>query len=443
MPSTRPPLSIVATRRARAATYFNGLLWALGNGLVNSWLVIYTALELQAPRIALGVAFLRAAPHLVGVLRLAAPAVIDRFAARKPFCLGCYLASAAVLLCLPAAAVPGLIRSPNAALVILVGLWCSYHLLEYLGSVALWSWMADLVPTRIRGRFLGRRERWMVAGQAVGYLACGLFSFYWRKTFPDWAWLGYSLPATVGALLLLVAVTPLLRVPPLPTTRAAVIPLRQLLAAPLVDRRFLRLLLFGCWFSFFNGIALPVQDIYPRQVLKIELLVTLGLATTMRFGQMGLSPTLGRLADRWGNRPVIGGSLLIVAAGPLFYFRATPEQWWWIVGAWTCWVAFAGINVALPNLMLKLSPPDARAACIAAYHAITGLCLAGATLLGGQLADTFRGSTWAVLPGLPPLDHFHLAFLGAWFLRSLGVVVLLAVPEGRQMATSVGQTPLV
>jgi len=37
-------------------------------------------------------------------------------------------------------------------------LWCTYHLLEYLGTVALWAWLADLVPLRIRGRFLGRRE---------------------------------------------------------------------------------------------------------------------------------------------------------------------------------------------------------------------------------------------------------------------------------------------
>ena len=63
-------------RRAIAYSYANGLLWAVGNGLISSTLVIYLALHLGAQRVAISA--LLAAPRLAGVPRLGAPAVFGR-----------------------------------------------------------------------------------------------------------------------------------------------------------------------------------------------------------------------------------------------------------------------------------------------------------------------------------------------------------------------------
>ena len=175
------PLAVVDRRRAMRLANWNGALWAAGNGLTSSFLVIYLAMEFNAPGMGLGIGLILAAPQLAGLLRLAAPPLIGRLGERKRFCLAMYLCSALLLLGLPLAAAPGWLPSPTYSLAALVALWCAYQVLEYLGTVALWSWLADLVPLRIRGRFLGRRERWMAAGQAAGMLACGLFVWQWQK----------------------------------------------------------------------------------------------------------------------------------------------------------------------------------------------------------------------------------------------------------------------
>jgi MFS family permease len=266
----------------------------------------------------------------------------------------------------------------------------------------------------------------MVAGQALAMIASGLFSYQWRRCFPQPGrmWLGYAIPAVLGAMFMLLAVLPLAGIPGL-----AARPERRVgtawssLLAPLRDPAFLRLLAFGCWFSFFNGITQSVQDMYPKQVLEISLLATLLLATGMRCGQWSISPWLGRLADRFGNRPVMMASLAVVAAGPLGYFLATPAQPWWIVGASAAWVAYAGLNVGLPNLILKLAPQRSNTPYIASYYALTGLCVAASTILGGLLYDRF-GRAVLHLAGLPALDYFHAAFLASWLLRSLGVLLL-------------------
>lgn len=419
--------------------YWNGVLWAIGNGLASSTLVVYLALELGAPGLGVGISLILAAPRIAGLLRLLVPAMIARLGDRKRFCLGMYLASAIVLGGLPLAASPGRLPSPEASLVALVAFWCVYHLLEFFGLVAMLSWFADLVPLRIRGRFLGRRQRWMLVGQAVAMLAASLASISWSRAFPQSPrWLVYAILAAFGAGVMLVALVPLCLMPSV--ERKAQAPRLRLseLLAPLADLRFLRFVVFGCWFSFFNGITQTVQRTYPAKALGLGLSDMLTLETGMRLGQLAGSPRLGRLADRRGNKPLMLACLPLVASGLLFYAAATPAQPWWIVGAWVLWIAYAGINVGLPNLMLKLAPPQANPAYIATFQGLSDLSVAASTLLGGWLYDRYLSATMDPA-ALGTAGFYQLAFLVGALARGLGVVVLLWVKEPAGKATARGR----
>src|SRR3990172_4063022 len=110
------PLPIVARRRGRRMAYWNGALWALGNGLASTPLVVYLALELDAPALGLGTGLILAAPSLVGVLRMAAPALVERSGSRKKFCLRAFVVSLLLLALLPFLAAPGRLASPVASL---------------------------------------------------------------------------------------------------------------------------------------------------------------------------------------------------------------------------------------------------------------------------------------------------------------------------------------
>ena len=157
------------------------------------------------------------------------------------------------------------------SLAALVGLWCLYQLLEYLGTVALWSWLADLVPLRIRGRFLGRRERWMAAGQAVGMASGGVMVWQCRRSNSGARAVGELCRAGLcrgsadGDALLPLDEIPAGRLQPSGPAGAT---LRDMLA-PLADRRLLGLLLFGCWLSFFNGLFETPQHKFPYEVLGL------------------------------------------------------------------------------------------------------------------------------------------------------------------------------
>jgi MFS family permease len=431
--------TVLQRRRARRLAVWNGAIWAVGNGLVSTTLIIYWAKELKAAWIGLGIGLVSAAPQIVGLLRLGAPAMMARLADRKRFCTTAYLLSVLPLSMIPLLCKPGLLPSPTWSLAMLIVLWCLHQLLQYLATVALWSWLADAAPTRIRGRFLGWRQRWIMAGTAVAVVMAGVAMANLQEIDPALrevnaafpVWVSYGFLACLGAVFLLAALVPLWQMPACqhsqPSSRLPGRPAASW-TLPFRDARFLRLLAFGCWFSFFNGITQAGQFYYPMHVLGISLFLSLVLQTGMNLGQWTVSPWVGRLADRLGNRPVMFASQLLVAVGLLFFAVATPSQWWWLIGAWVLWIAYAGINVCLPNLMLKLAPHGTNASYIAAFYAASGLCFAASAILGGVILDYHK--TWSGFPlGGLWLSFFPCLFIFGWIARSLGALLLLWIIE--------------
>ncbi len=157
------------------------MLWSVGNGLTTGTLVYYLAQELGAKGTALGV--LIAAPTLIGLLRLATPALIGPLGGIKATCLKASLASYVLL----AIGLPGVTLAPGipraTALAALLALICIHQLLEYIGGVALWSWLSALVPVRIRGRYFGRRQVWQLLFLIPTLFLSGRFTDNWKQVY--------------------------------------------------------------------------------------------------------------------------------------------------------------------------------------------------------------------------------------------------------------------
>jgi MFS family permease len=345
---------------------------------------------------------------------------------RKGVCIWAFLASALVLCAIPIGAAMNDRISRRSALAALIAAWCLYHLLEYVGGVALWSWLGDLTPRRIRGRLLGRRERWLVAGRVIGIFASSVLVLLSARVSPGSPrWQPLALSATVGAIFMAIAVVPLCVMPAARHAPSAVpvAPWRSLWRA-FVDPSYRRLLVFNVCFSAVNGLAAPAQEMFPVRVLGIQYALMQSLRGLTRIGQFIVAPWLGKLTDRWGNRPVMMVGQLIVATGSLFYLAATPERWWPIVGAFIVWIAYAALNVGLDNVKLKLAPPDNNAPFLAVYQALSDL-VNGLTIIAGGLFIEVRLRAG----GSDALAIYAQIFLGAWIGRTLLVALLARLIE--------------
>lgn len=365
----------------------NAALWAIGNGLISTLLVIYLASDLGASGLSLSL--ILAAPRFAGLLRLGVPALMAHLRARKAVCIAAYVTSSAVLCCVPAVAASRERIDSRLAIALFVAAWCLYHVTEYVGTVTLWSWLGDLTPANIRGQLLGGREFWLTAGRLGGLITSAALAALWAWTLPNAPrWEPLALSAAVGAVMMIVAVVPLTFMPGMLHAPSAVpqAPWRSIRRA-LVDPAYSRLLQFFFWFSLANGFTATAQEKFQISVLNITYPIRQVLQGVMRAGQLAIAPWAGQLVDRFGNRPIMIVSQLVVASGMLFFLVATPERPWLIGGAFLVWSAYAGLNVGLDNIKLKLAPADNNAPFVAIYHATGDLANGIATVIGGCIYD--------------------------------------------------------
>jgi MFS family permease len=424
-------------RRSLTLAYANGAIWGAASGLASVSLIAYFARELHATGAA--ISWILAAPSLVGLSRLLTPWWLDRVASRRRFCVGMFLTSAAMLGFLPVAAAPGALADSQHSLIALGSLWTLCQTLEFIGVVALWSWFGDLVPATIRGRFVGRREAWLTAGLVVGGFAAALATWAWQRHCqaigqPELLWKSYAACASFGAALAALATLPLARMGDGSRNRSASPPAKPTwrgLVAPLVDRRFRRLMWFGLCYSVANGLVQSPRQIFLASILKLELAEKRSLDAASRGLQIALMPRLGGVVDRRGNVRLLVVSWAIVSLGTLCFLFAAPQARWWIAGAYVCWVAYAGLNVTLPNLMLGLSAPHATAPYAAAWFAWSQLAYALSILAGGKLLDWL--SVAGRLSGMDLTEGeatpFRLLFAAGGVLMAVGVGLAWRVPE--------------
>jgi MFS family permease len=138
---------------------------------------------------------------------------------------------------------------------------------------------------------------------------------------------------------------------------------------------------------------------------------------------MAIAPTMGRWCDTYGSRPVMIGSQLVVATGPLFLFMATRETWWWLLGAYLAWIAYAGLNVGLDDIKLKLAPSDNNAPYLAAYYSASDLIFGSSILLAGWMFDRLEDR------GFNTLSIYAGTFLVGWIGRTLVAALLVPIRE--------------
>lgn len=437
-----------ALRRAIRRSYIAAALWACGNTLSSGLLLVFLAQELGGG--GKQIAYLQVAPALFGLLRLFSPLLIGRFGGTKRTCVGLSIAAYALLFAVPTIVELGREGGRRAeALSTLIALFCVHQLLEQIATIALWTWLIDLVPRRLRGRYFSRRNMLQLPIVIATLLASGWYidravaaeraSLAAGLGVVSYAPAHYATLIAGGAVLLMASLAPLATMPAAePIDRGAPQVSRfrfRTLIASLFEPAARRLLLYGCWFSLFNGLFQIAQNIYPKGVLKLSLRDVNAMQTVMRLGQIGVSAWAGPTSDRCGNRPVVVLCQLLVGAAPLFYFLASPNSPYWLYGAWILWSAYAGINICVPNLVFRLAPPAERSAHYATYQAVTSLFLVAGTLIGGYAFDGLGQPFTLELFGFSiqfrgfSYDKFATFFLAAFIMRSLGAVIVATVPE--------------
>ncbi len=381
----------------------------------------------------LGVGLLGALPFLAQLMQVPGAWLTSRLGSRRSALLTVALSRQAFL---PLVLLPFLPLSPEVKRGVLVAVAALHHGVGILCNNAWVTWMGDLVPTRLRGRYFGRRTAISTLSGALATLSAGSFLDGARAS--ERTGLGLAALALTACVLgaLSTALMALKHEPTRAPGPSGFRPSRFL--QPFKDEAARRLLAYGVSWNAALGLAGPFLTLYLLRDLKLGFTLVALQTSATSFSRMLAAPLWGRLIDRVGARTVLRGCTAGLALSPLLWTLAGPERWWPIaLDAVLGGVLLSGHGLAAFALPLAVAPSRERPFYHAAFAMTGGAAFALASACGGALAQALPANL--LLLG-HPCTALQLVFLAAALARGLAALLSrnLVEPAARPLAPTSG-----
>ncbi len=428
---TNPPLKLSKpeTRSTLRALTFEGVSGTLFYSIIGGALLSNFLLDLGAGPVEIGM--LASIPQVVNLLQPFGAYLAGRMQSRYKYSICIFGPSRLLwLILVPAIWLGGSFDIAEHQLVqlTLAIIWVT-QLLESFGRASWLSWMAALVPQRLRGRYFGFRNSAVSLTNLIGVPLLGLVVSKW----PGGRLQGYSAILVLGIVIgitslvcqfFMTDVNPkLLHIKHSNTAHSS--PTGTIFSF-LKDANFLKFLLYSGLWSFAVNVSAPFFNLYLLDDLSIDVsVVTL-------YNSIGAGANLlmlvfwGKLADRVGNRPIMLVVGILVALTPLLWLEAGTAPiflWVWFPllhiiagGTW------AAIDLCSNNLLMGVAPLLHQSIYFAIAAAVTGVTGAMGITAGGFLATVTN------LGGLPAV--FALSAV----LRLAALLLLVFVHEQRSVS---------
>ncbi len=194
--------------RNAALACWSLFFWSFGNTLVSTTLITYIFFRLVDGDFvwrSTVTALLLAAPQIFGFVRLVAPKILARIRLPLPWQSALfYTFSGLFILLVPTLAFLKGSVPVGLLVVLLVGLWSAHHLNEYVGNIALDTWIGRLIESKRQGYYYALRQRYSL----IGAIAASGISFFIKGFYPDTDLL--QIWACVGGAVIILSNVPLL-----------------------------------------------------------------------------------------------------------------------------------------------------------------------------------------------------------------------------------------
>ncbi len=269
-----------------------------------------------------------------------------------------------------------------AALAVLV----LQHVITAFVSVSWTSWMSDLVPPSLRGRYFGRRN---FICNAVGAGVAILAGQFISRVGGGQLW-SFGVVIAVAIIFRLLSARLLSGQPEPVPEQVSSARLSEHLFAPLSSSQFRRYAEFGMAWGFACYVASPFFAVYMIRDLRIGFGAVMVLAAISTITNLIGQRVWGPLSDRYGHLPVMKMTVFVVALQPFWWLFAASSGFGFslivfahVIGGFT----WGGYQLASGNLMMALAPNVGKSSFFAVQAAMSGMAGAVGPLAGGLLAD--------------------------------------------------------
>ncbi len=309
------------------------------------------------------------------------------------------------------------------------------HVAGNVGGPGWVSWMADIVPERLRGKYFSRRRQYGILSAIPAAVFAGWFLDRLAGTGDSndvlrWCAILFMCAAVFGIVdIAMFHFVPEIRKAPQPA-----VPMLAVLRRPLRDRQFL-------WFGGFIA-TLTFAVSFMGQFVTLYCIERVGVTNTgtqmmllvaPMVAQLLILPVWGHAADRMGKKPVlIIGALGLVPVGLGWCLMTSGTVWLGYLLSAVGAAFWTAVEVANLNLVLEFSGSEegGERPGGSGYVAVNSVIINVAGCLGGLssgiLAQSLAG--WKYDTGLaliPQLTFYEILFAISAVLRLAAVVIFL------------------
>ena len=437
-------------RKSLKASTADGVFAAVFDITTTGILLSNFLVELGANAVQIGM--LSSIPMLVNLLQPLGAYLSERIDSRHTYCLWTHGAARFVWLFLAiaiGAASWGWGDLQNHQLVVMTLLIIlASHVLTALGSASWLSWMAMLVPRKLRGRYFGLRNSIASFTKLIYVPIAGLIVSFW----PGGAIQGFGIVLLLGLIAGAASLAcQFLKTDINPQSHnyseiksfsrntasdnteksesSEVQNQNQNFNQPpsmWKDSNFLIFLAYFTLWMFAFNLSTPFFNLYMLDTLDLDVSWVTVYGSFQAGSGMLMLILWGKLADKVGNRAILFLVGILVAIIPLLWVGIGVDSlsiWLWLpllhvlIGGST-----AAIELCSNNIQISIAPVRMQSVYFATAAAAAGASGAIGTTIGGFLAEnTFLG-------GLPGLFMISVGF------RLIALVPLLFVQEARRQS---------
>ncbi len=286
-----------------------------------------------------------------------------------------------------------------------------YSLAAFFGSLASPAWtsiIADSVEKHERGEFFGRRNKILGIVNLVASLAAG----YLLKVVTNNAFIGFVTLFITAFIFRAISAYLLVNYRD-PSFKEKREPLLKIFQIP-ADKHFRNFLLLSSGMVFATYIAAPFFAVYMLKDLKFDYLSFSMVQVAPIFTAIFTQPYWGKVIDKYGTRPVLFATSILIIFVPLLWIFAKDFVFALLIELYSG-VVWAGFDLSVFNFLFRVAPRSKIPQYAAHANGISDLSAFVGASVGSFIVLYTNGSTIFFLVGL------QIVFFISGILRLLAV----------------------
>ena len=283
-------------------------------------------------------------------------------------------------------------------------------------GVGFFSWLGDLMPPKMMGRYYGLRES---IGTIVSLTSILLVSLYLDK---HTSFESFAIVFAVAGIAGTIDILGYIFVTDIPMKSHPHPPMKIFIKNAFSSKMFRRYITFWSLWSFTFNMSIGFYNLYALSYLKLTFM-QVAVAGQIAYSSIAFfaAPKWGTSLDKSGIHHVMMRAGIVSSLIPMFMIFSTPgSMWTYLLFSLFNGFSLTAINTTAQKMLTGAMPEVNRTMYIALYSVITSVFAVLGFLSGGAMLELLGDINFSI--AFINFDRYKILFSSSGLLR-LGVLV--------------------